>query len=388
MSQAPNTIHTPARPPHRRWRALTLALALALVAAACGSDDPAAVSDGGADPTDGCFADPGIEPVSTDGAADEEGPLTLLTHDSFALSEGTLDAFTAETGIEVQLVQSGDAGEMVAQAILADGNPVGDVLFGVDNTFLCSALLNDVFVPYRSGALDTVASDLQIDPHHRVTPIDYGDVCANYWISEFGEVAPPTSMEALADPAYADLFVTENPETSSPGFAFLLATIARFGEDGWEDYWRSLVDNGLSVTAGWEDAYYGEFIAGGGDRPIVMSYASSPAAEVLFADPPVETAPTGVIADTCYRQIEFAGILRGTDSPAGAAQLVDFLLSPTVQEDIPLNMFVYPANGDAALPDVFVDHAATTGPGVTLDPAIVEENRLAWTERWTAIIRG
>lgn len=181
------------------------------------------------------------------------------------------------------------------------------------------------------------------------------------------------------------MLVVQNPETSSPGLAFLLATIAEFG-DGWPKFWEALRKNDVAVTAGWEDAYYGEFVSGGGDRPIVISYASSPPAEVIYADPPTDTAPTGVITDTCFRQVEFAGILAGAGHRAAAEALVDFLLSDTFQEDIPLNMFVFPVSVTADLPPEFVDHVVLPEHPHTLPLAVIEENRNAWTERWTQVV--
>ena len=372
---------SPSSPTGRFGRAVASVLVVLVFATACGSGGGSSTGDSA------CFADPGLDLVDT-AEAPAQGTVTLLAHDSFAVSEVTFDAFTAETGIEVEVVLGGDGGTLVNQAVLAGDNPVGDVLYGIDNTFLCVGLENDVFVPYISPAVDDVANELRLDPHHRVTPIDYGDVCANYWADSFAGGSEPTSLDDLTDPGFADQFVTQNPESSSPGLAFLLATIARYGEDGWEDYWRALFDNGAAVTEDWETAYYGEFVAGGGDRPIVNSYASSPAAEVVFADPPVDVAPTRVLTDTCYRQIEFAGILQGTDQPAEAALLIDFMLSPTFQEDIPLNMFVFPASQQAELPEVFAQHAPLVDDAVSLDPATVAAQRNDWTERWTELRRG
>ena len=346
-----------------------------LGASACGGDDATTavpLSSGGV--------------ATTEVAAAPTGPVTLITHDSFWVSEGTLAAFTEATGIEVVHQTAGDTGQMVSSAILTAGDPLGDVMFGVDNTFLQRALDAGLFEAYESPALVGVPDELQLDPEHRVTPIDFGDVCANYWIDRFGDdLAAPTSLDDLADPTYADLLVVQNPETSSPGLAFLLATIAEYG-DGWEDYWAALRDNGVVVTAGWEDAYYGEFVSGGGDRPIVVSYASSPPAEVIYADPPVDTPPTGVVTETCFRQVEFAGILAGTEHRAAAELLVDFLLSPTFQEDIPLNMFVFPALADAVLPQAFVDFVELADDPHVLDPADIGAHRNDWTERWTEIV--
>lgn len=380
-------------------RAAILLMMLSLIAAACGSDEgesvssepaPAAV-EAAREETTAPEPDPeqAAEAPAVAFDVDECGEfttITLVTYDSFVVSEGILESFTADTCIEVEQVAAGDAGQLVSAAILTKDNPTADVMFGIDNTFLQRGLDADLFSAYASPLLSTVDPALQLDSQNRVTPIDYSDVCVNYWIDQLPGDEPAT-LDDLIDPANADQFVTMNPETSSPGFAFLLATITRYG-DGWEDYWQSLVDNGVSVTAGWSDAYYGEYTAGGGARPIVTSYASSPPAEVIFADPPVDTAPSAVLFDSCFRQVEFAGILAGTEHPAEAKQLIDFMLSTTFQEDIPLNMFVYPANGQAALPDAFVEFGQLADNPASLTPQEIEANREAWTERWVEIVLG
>ncbi len=375
---------------HRRTL-VALTLILALVAGACSGDDE--IVEG----TDVEETDTTTGPSDTDTDTDGDGTdgtepeaivpgttVRLITHDSFSVSDGLFDNLTLETGIEVEVVNGGDAGELVARAILTAGEPEADVLFGIDNTFLQRGLDAGLFEPYESPGLDSVPDELELDPEHRVTPIDVGDVCVNYWRDELDD--PPTDLDDLTDPALASRFVTQDPETSSPGFAFLLATIATYGEDGWEDYWRQLRDGGVTVTAGWNDAYYGEFIAGGGDKALVTSYGSSPVAEVLFATEAVDTPPTGVIADSCFRQIEFAGVLSGTDVPEAAGKVIDFMLSETFQADIPLNMFVAPANENVALPDLFVAHAAIPANPLTLSPAEIEANRSDWTERWAEIV--
>ncbi len=378
------------------FRRLATALVVLGLAAGCAadeeadvtatSDDTAASEDAGAaeatTETEGADGDDAMEAEGGSDADEGSVTITLVTHDSFATSEGIFDSFTAETGIEVEVISGGDAGELVSRAVLAAGAPEGDVLFGVDNTFLQRALDGDVFEAHESPMLASVPDELELDPEHRVTPIDVGDVCVNYVI---GDGPQPASIDDLTDPEFAAAFVTENPESSSPGFAFLLATIATYGDD-WETYWTELAEGGVTVTAGWSEAYYGEFVSGGGAKTIVTSYATSPVAEVIFADPPVDTAPTAVLTDSCFRQIEFAGVLAGTDHPAEAGLLVDFLLSETFQADIPLNMFVAPANADVALPDDFVTHGTEIAEPLTLSPAEIEANRLAWTDRWTEIV--
>ena len=321
-----------------------------------------------------------------DDAAD--GPVRLITHDSFDVSIEVLEAFTAETGIEVEIVPLGDAGSALNRVILTADDPEGDVLFGVDSTFLTRALDADLFLPYRAAGLDHVDASL-LPGDDRVTPISFGDVCVNYDIAWFADagLAVPADLAALADPAYAGLLAVQNPATSSPGLAFLLGTIERLGEDEAFTFWERLRANDVLVSDGWSEAYYGAFThASDGDRPLVVSYASSPPAEVLFAAEPTDTAPTGVIVDTCFRQIEYAGILASTPRADDARRLVDFLLSPAFQADVPLTMFVFPVRSDVALPDVFVAHAVLPARPLVMDPVRIDAGREGWIERFTATV--
>lgn len=317
--------------------------------------------------------------------------ITLLTHDSFALSDGVLETFTSETGVEVDLLQPGDAVEITNRALLTAGNPEADVLFGIDNNVLSRALEEDLFVAHEAEGLDGVPDELELDPEHRVTPIDIGDVCINYDVGYFEgrDLEPPADLDDLIDPAYEGLLVVENPSVSTPGLAFMLATIARYGTDGWADWWEALRGNGVLVENGWSEAYYGAFTVGSGgtgNRPIVVSYASSPPAEVFFAETPPETAPTAVLDESCYRQIEFAGILRGTEHAEAAGELIDFMLTETYQADLPLNQFVFPAVADTPLPEVFVEHAELVGEPLSIQPEEIDENREQWVQTWTDIV--
>jgi thiamine transport system substrate-binding protein len=320
--------------------------------------------------------------------------LTVMTHDSFSISEETIAAFEEEQGVTVVILPSGDSGAALNQAILAKDNPLADVFFGVDNSFMSRALAAGIFEPYESPALAGVDPALILDDSHHLLPVDYGDVCLNYdkaWFAENG-VALPESLADLTDLAYQDLLVVENPATSSPGLAFMLATIAEFGTDDdydFLDYWADLRANGVLVTNGWKDAYYGQFtVASDGERPLVVSYASSPPAEFIYADPPVDEAPSAslVAPGMCFRQVEFVGILAGTEHRVLAEAWVDFMLSQPFQEDIPLNMFVFPANETAALPEAFVDWVQVPGETAVVDPAQIDANREAWIEAWTEVV--
>lgn len=324
------------------------------------------------------------------GGSGDGKTVTLVTHDSFAVSKPVLARFERESGIDVKILKSGDAGEVLNQVILTKGAPLGDVVFGVDNTFLSRALAEDVLVPYRARGLDRVPSALKLDPRHRAIPIDWGDVCVNTdvgWFAERG-LEPPETLADLLDARYRGQLVVENPATSSPGLAFLLATISEAGADGWESYWTRLRDNDVLVVDGWEQAYNTEFSgsAGEGSRPLVVSYATSPAAEVMFADPPVDTAPTGNIEATCFRQVELAGVLRGAEHPEEARALLDFLLSEAFQADVPASMFVYPAREGTPLPSEFERYAPPQSSSATLPPTAIAAKRDEWIERWTEIV--
>lgn len=325
---------------------------------------------------------------------DSTGPqkLTVLTHDSFAISEEVIHAFEAKNNAEVSFIQGGDAGTMLNKAILAKNAPLADVMFGVDNTFLSRALDADIFDAYQSSALSDVAAEFVLDSSYRALPVDFGDVCINYDKKYFEEnnLAVPGSFEDLAKPEYKGLLVVENPATSSPGLAFMLATRAAFG-DGFLDYWQSLKANGVVVADGWETAYYTNFSAssGQGPQPMTVSYASSPAAEVFFASPQPSEAPTASITapGMCFRQIEFVGILKNGQNRDLAEKFVDFMLGKQFQEDLPLNMFVYPVNQSAQLPEVFMQHARTASQPAAITYEDIAANRDVWIESWSEAMK-
>jgi thiamine transport system substrate-binding protein len=321
-------------------------------------------------------------------ASQAEQTITLMTHDSFNISKEVIETFEKENKVTVRFLKSGDAGAALIQAILSKKNPLADVFFGVDNSFMSRGLDADIFLSYNSPLLSDIPEHLKLDRQNRLLPVDYGDVCLNYdkvWFKEH-ELSPPFDLNDLIKPEYKGLTVVENPATSSPGMAFLLATIGRFGEEGYLDFWKKLRENKVLVANGWEDAYYGHFTsASKGDRPIVVSYATSPPAVVHYAETPLTESPTAAVVsdNSAFRQIEFVGILKGTTKLQLAQKLVDFILGVAFQEDIPLQMFVFPANTKATLPDVFTKHAVIAEKPVSVPPAAIEKNRNKWIEEWT-----
>jgi thiamine transport system substrate-binding protein len=332
---------------------------------------------------------------SDSGSKGESKDVTLVSHDSWAVSKSVLAAFEKQSGYKVKVLKSGDAGQAVNKAILTKDNPQGDVFFGVDNTLLSRALDNGLFQSYEAKGSDLVLPEYRVDQDkHRVTPIDTGDICVNYDKAYFSEhkLTPPSSFDDLVKPEYKNLLVTENASTSSPGLGFLLGTAAKYGDDGWEGYWKKLKANGVKVVDGWDQAYTDEFSGSAGgkkakaDRPLVVSYASSPPAEVIYAQPKPKTAPTGVATGTCFRQVEYAGLLSNAKNTKGGKALLDFLLSKQFQDDMPLNMFVYPVREAAQVPPEFVKYGPQAKDPETMDPAKIAANRDDWVKSWTSLV--
>ncbi|MEU5596086.1 thiamine ABC transporter substrate-binding protein [Streptomyces sp. NPDC020298] len=328
------------------------------------------------------------------GSADSK-TVTLVSHDSWAVSKSVQKDFEKQSGYKLRVLKDGDAGQAVNKAILTKDNPQGDVFFGVDNTLLSRALDNGLFQPYEAKGLGTVGAAYQLDKgRHRVTPIDYGDICVNYDKAYFSKhkLTPPQSFADLAKPEYKNLLVTENAATSSPGLGFLLGSAAKYGDGGWQDYWKKLKANGVKVVDGWEQAYDQEFSGSsggrkaGGDRPLVVSYASSPPAEVIYAKKRPSTAPTGVATGTCFRQIEFAGLLSNAGNAKGGKAFIDFLVSKEFQEDMPLNMFVYPVVQGAKVPAEFTEYGPAAKDPETMAPGKIAANRDQWVKSWTSLV--
>ena len=320
--------------------------------------------------------------------------LIIMSHDSFNIGEDVIAEFEQEHDATVTILKSGDAGETLTKAILAKDAPTADLLYGIDNTFLGRALDEEIFIEYESPMLDNVPDEYRLDSSNHVMPVDYGFVALNYHIAWFDEqgVAPPTDLRSLTDPQYRGLTVVQNPATSSPGLAFLFATVAAFGEDGdytWQDYWTDLHENEVLVTDGWTDAYYTAFSLYEGDRPIVVSYTTSPAAEVFFSEGALTEPPTAnVLGDnSAFLQIEGIGILDGVRNEELAQQFVDYVMDRRFQEDFPTLMWVYPANEDAELPGLF-EFAPIPDVPAELSPETIAENRERWIDEWTALMRS
>ena len=363
---------------YQKCVALLLFCLLAVSLAACAAQEAATLS-------------PTPQPSPTPSGPRE---LKVMTHDSFAISEEVLAAFQTANNVTVQFIKSGDTGTALNKAILAKDRPLADVFYGVDNTFLSRALSEGIFDTYASPLLEKIPAEYHLASKNLALPVDFGNVCLNYdkfFLADRG-LQPPHSLEDLLKPEYKGLLVVENPATSSPGLAFLLATIGKFGADGYLDYWKSLRANDLLVVNDWETAYYTEFSgsSGKGPRPIVVSYDSSPAFEVIYAEKPLDEPPTAAVVDdnTCFRQIEYVGILQGAQNRDLAEKWVDFMLDVAFQEDMPMQMFVFPVNPDARLAEAFARFLVSPKVTAFVSPEEIAAHREGWLKAWTeAVLR-
>jgi len=354
---------------HRRITVAALAVG-ALALAGCSTTQPSSSPSGSA----------------SDSASG--GAVVLVTHDSFALPDDLISQFESDTGLTLDVRTQGDAGSMVNQLVLTKDAPIGDAVFGIDNTFASRAIDAGVLAPYRA-TLPAGADQYVVGDSGDLSPVDVGDVCVNADVTWFADhdLPVPQTLEDLTKPEYKGLLVVENPATSSPGLAFMLATVGAFGADGWQAYWQKLVDNKVDVAASWSDAYYVDFSgpSSDGDKPLVVSYASSPPYEVPDG---AETAPTTALLDTCFRQVEYAGVLAGAKNPDGAKKVVDWLLSSAVQAAIPESMYVYPVDSSVQLPESWVQFAPMADKPYTVAPADIAANRDAWLKAWTDLVVG
>ena len=291
--------------------------------------------------------------------------VTLVAHDSFAMSDESIAQFQEASGFELEIIRAGDAGSLTNRLVLTKDSPIADVVFGIDNTFRGIADENGI-----------IEGDM--------VPVDYADVCFNYdrlWFEKRG-MTPPTSWRDLTKPAYNSLTVVTNPLSSSPGLAFLATTVAAFGETAFEQYWKELRDNGVMVAAGWEEAYFTYFSgsSGNGEYPIVLSYSSSPAAEIREDG----KSQTVALLDQCFRQTEFVGTLAGSSNPEGAKALVEFLLSESFQNTMPGLMYVYPVNEKAVIPAEWAEFGPAANSTIGEDLSI-STHRKKWQTKWSAI---
>lgn len=306
------------------------------------------------------------------------GKVTILTHDSFVISDEQIAAFEKETGYDLVTTAPGDAGVVTSQLQMEGGASGVDGVFGIENYSALAISETDALADFTPQNLPESASDYVISP--KLTPIDRGQVCINVdhdWFKENGKTEP-TGFEDLAKPEYAELLTLTNPTTSSPGLAFAVASINALGEDQWQSYWTDLIKGGAKVNESWSDAYFTDFSGaeGAGEYPLVLSYSSSPAAT---------ERSTGVIESTCTEQVEYAGVLKNAANPEGAQAFIEFMLEDEFQQGLPEAMYMYPINDAIELPEDWAAKATLVDAPVEVDLEQLKAKRETWLKEWTKI---
>ena len=312
--------------------------------------------------------------------------LRVLAHNSFFLPKPLLAQFEAQTGVKLSVIKGGDSGELLNKLILTRAQPIADVVFGVDNAQYAKAKAANVLEPYAAAPL---AGEGVPTVGRGVVAIDYSYVALNYDKAAFAKsgLPLPKTLEDLADPRYRDLLVVQNPATSSPGHAFLLATIAGLGEGAAFDWWARMRANGVKVAKGWSEAYYTEFSKNGGTRPLVVSYATSPAAEVFYSKEKITEPPTGVLflKGGVFRQVEGVALIKGGGQREAAVRFIEFMRSPAVQEALQTSMWMFPAVPGIPRAEV-MRHAAEPASFDTLSSEVIAEKGAEWVSRWTKVV--
>ncbi len=328
----------------------------------------------------------GITLMSTSVARADE--LRVMVHSSFSLPKPLLAQFESQNGVKLSIIKGGDAGEMLNKLILTRANPIADVVFGIDNTLMSKALAMQV-VAADDGIKAMAAASGDAALGQSIVAVDYGFVTLNYdkaFVAKSG-LALPKTLEELTQEPYRNWLAVPNPATSSPGYAFMLATVAAMGEEKAFDWWARMRANGLKVTKGWTEAYYTEFSRNGGTRPLVVSYATSPAAEVFYSKTKISEPPTGSLAlkGGTFKQTEGVALVKGGGQREPAVKFIEFLRSAAVQEALQTSMWMFPADSRTAPAEV-MRHASEPTSFDNLPSDVIAAKGNEWVNRWVQVV--
>ena len=328
----------------------------------------------------------GLASVAHAAAPVAPATLRVLTHASFDLPKPLLTEFEQTAGVKLSIVKAGDAGEMLNKLILTRAHPIADVVYGIDNVLVGKAMAADVLAPY-TGPAATAPSAASLPA--ALVPVDYGYVTLNAdkaWFAQKG-LALPATLQDLALPAYKNLLVVQHPATSSPGLSFLASTVAALGEEAAFDWWAQMRRNGVKVAKGWTEAYYTDFSKNGGKRPLVVSYASSPAAEVFYSKTKLTAAPTVSLnlKGGVFQQVEGVALVKGGAQVEAAGRFIEFLRSAPVQQALQTTLWMLPATPGTAKAEA-MQHAPEPTAFDNPSPARMAQHSGAWVTRWTKVV--
>ncbi|MHA1198677.1 MAG: thiamine ABC transporter substrate-binding protein [Candidatus Heimdallarchaeaceae archaeon] len=349
--------------------------------------------------------------------------LVIYTYESLLADPGYdfISAYASYSGIptsEIRIVYMEDANSVLSKAILEKDDPTADVLIGLDNVMIHDAKEEGILQIYDSPTLVNISETLvtNLDPEKYLLPYDYGIIALWYDLNRINtSTNPELEYLTLDDILEYDLdkqLIVEDPTLSSPGLGFLLWTIAIYGDpeinfegvlgQNWRDWW-SEAKSDLRIASSWGDAF-SIYYTPEEDRPMMVSYGTSPAYDVCHPDygvgegnPPPSAAvvshenPTAlqIIMKNAWLQIEGIGLVNNAPHTVEAKKFIDWFLDQELQDNIPLNNWMYPANLHANIPTCFADNSISPDSMTQLlndilTPDMIEDNLNDWLKDWEA----
>ena len=278
----------------------------------------------------------------------------VYTYDSFSGEWGSgpeiARLFEEKYGIKVTYADCGDSGQILSKAVLEKADPYADVLIGLDNNLSAQAAESGVLLEYKPQNADTLISkDLSDELNNGgkwlLTPYDYSHFAMIY--DSLSDIPAPTSLEDLTNEVYSKKIILMDARTSTVGLGFE-AWVKAIYQDKADDYMKRLEPSILTVAPGWSVGY-GMFTDG--EAPLCISYTTSPAYHVEYDEG--DRFKALVFEQGHVRQIEGAGIVKGTKNLKGAKLFMDFLISDEAQNIIPLTQWMFPANKNIELPESY-----------------------------------
>jgi len=330
---------------------------------------------------------------------ESDGVLDILTYDASGLSDELLSDFTATTGYEINLIKTGDVGSILNIMAQTKDAPQADLMLGLDNTFLAQAIQMGLLQSHMSNHGELLDSVKISYSGGLATPFDHGYVCLNYdsAVVDGVNMSVPTSLWNLTEEEWKGKVAIPSPLSSSPGRAFLTATVDYFANDvdngtDYTDWWYEMEGNDLIITSGWSEAYethysggYGPWTDGHiGDANIVVSYCHSPGVEAFFGGNYTNSVALN-LPRASFHQVEYTGIIAGAGDAQAAAAFIDYLLSEEVNANMPTQNSMYSVLKGQDLPetDGYRHHALIPEQPAEVTPTEIAEGLEDWLVEWS-----
>ncbi|MBJ23765.1 MAG: hypothetical protein CMB64_03760 [Euryarchaeota archaeon] len=327
-----------------------------------------------------------------------ETELVIATYDVYALTDEMIGDFENQTGITVSMIKLDDAGSVLDYLIQNKGTETIDLAIGLDNTYLQTAIKQGVLTEHLANNLDNISQDA-LAPYNGpfAVPFDMGHVCLNYdsSIVDGQNMTVPTSLWNLTEEEWRGKVAIPSPITSSPGRAFMLATLDYFNSLGestseFEEWWSAMEENDVIITSGWSEAYethytggYGEYEAGYvGDAHITVSYCHSPGVESWYNGNWTKSAALN-LPKTSFFQVEYISSVMGGDQQSSAL-FIEFLLSEDINSNMPVQNSMYSVLEGFDLPEEngYLFHSIIPNEPSEISMIEIEENMESWLLLW------